>query len=140
MKGILLAAIVMGTAVNANASTANIKAKRYLVKIKSQTAFSSIVMQMRHQSPAFFQNPRVSQFQIFNQNTKSTEALENVGMLVVESEEGVSALKNNPSVEYVEQEVWHPLPTPVEFSIARAKPNPAPTPVNAVVTPGGLRR
>jgi subtilisin family serine protease len=131
MKGILASVIVLATALTANAEGN----KRYLVKMKSQTAFNSIVTQMRHNSPAFFQNPRVAQFQVFNQITNSTEALENVGLLVVEASD-VNNLKNNPAVDYVEEEVMHPLP---DFpTIALARGNPPPSNSVTVVQPWGI--
>jgi subtilisin family serine protease len=121
MKGILASIVTLAIAITANAEGG----KRYLVKMKSQMAFDSIVAQMRHSSPAFFQNPRVSQFQVLNQMTASTEALENIGLLVVESAADVNALKNNPAVDYVEEEVWHPLPDFPTVAFARGKkPSP----------------
>lgn len=129
MRGIL-ATLVLLVAVNAQA-----EGKRYLVKIQSQTAFNSIVMQMRHMSPSFFLNPRVEQFRVLNVPTKSTEALENIGMLVVESDTDIEALKNDPNVAAVEPEVFHPLPKDVQIAAARST---GLSPGETVATPWGI--
>lgn len=128
--------------------TAHADAKRYLVKFRSQAVYDNIVTQMRHDSPAsIFYHPRVANFQVFNQATKSVEALENLGMLVVESEEAVAELKNNPLVEFVEPEVFHPAP-PVVATLSRSKANvlssrgdviPRPWGIDAVKAPDAWR-
>lgn len=129
MKGIL-ATIALLIATSASA-----EGQRYLVKMKSQSTFNRIVAQMRHSSPSFFINPRVSQFRVLDMNTQSTEALENIGMLVVESESGIESLKNDPNVAAIEAEVFHPLPTDVQIQAARStKPSPSDT----VTMPWGI--
>lgn len=119
------------------------ESKRYLVKFKAQSTFNSVVTQMRQNTPAFFQNPHVAQFQVFNQMTTSTEALENIGLLIVETDAEAAQLKNNPLVDYVEAEVMHPAPKldlsgrPAPVALASSNPDAMPTPwgVTAVNAP-----
>src|SRR5262249_29378131 len=112
---------------------------RYLVKVKSPAMFNNIVMQMRHQSPAFFSNPQVSNFRLFAQTACKAELLENVGMLVVETADGVADLQNNPEIEFVEQEVLHPLPKfpmgQIAGHIGAADTMPRPWGIDAVKAP-----
>lgn len=133
MKGILTALAILTVSIQAHAT---VTGKRYLVKMKTQSAFNTVVAQMRHTSPMFFQNPRVSQFRVLNQFTKSTEALENVGLLVIESDQSMNALKNDPNVEFVEAEVWHPLP--ISDRIASVSSQSKTKPTDTVVMPWGI--
>jgi serine protease len=105
--------VLVSTILGLGISTAQAESVRYLVKFKSPTTFNSMVAQMRQSSPSIYMNPHITQFQMFNQTTKSTEALENIGLMIVESDQGVADLKNNPEVDYVEQEVMHPAPEPI---------------------------
>jgi subtilisin family serine protease len=108
MIGKVVISILSVIALSAQAETT-----RYLVKFKSQSTFNSMVTEMRHSAPSIFMNPHVNNFRLFSQTTKSTEALENIGLLIVESEEGVAGLKTNSEVEFVEKEVFHPAPEPI---------------------------
>jgi subtilisin family serine protease len=102
-------------ALNANATT-----KRYLVQFKSPETFKAMAQAMNQNSTmSFGSNNGVAH--MFGSKTHIKEALEQVQLAVIETDDAQAALdlKHHPAVQMVEAEIMHPLPMPM---LAKAVP------------------
>ena len=94
------------------AFSAHAEAKRYLVQFKSSGKFQA-------------------QRLVLNTHAKVTDNLNNINMMVVESDDALSMqmLKSNPDIAIVEEEIFHAPPRPI---IARQRAKTHELPVAAV--------
>lgn len=117
--------------------------KRYLVKFKSANTFFALSQNVSAMSVLNRNSVQTNQFKLFNMNASVTASLDHVKMLVVESDDAlaVQSLKHHPAVALVEEEFFHPAPTPIatrsagEMEILRGRKMPVPSEPPTVARP-----
>ena len=95
------------------AVSAHAESKRYLVQFKSPKTFQSVAQTVTHNTASA---PGVmAPMRLFNSDAVVAQTLNNIEMLVIESEDGraVESLRHHPAVGLVEEEVFFPAPRPM---------------------------
>lgn len=130
---------LMVLALTANVASAD--AVQYLVKFKSPETYA-MVAQSFSRSPFMAPLGHTAPIQLFNGRAQVSEALTHLQMLIVSSDDSaaIEQLRKNPSVAFVEQEIFHPLPQPmathsVAFVKSKSKKIARPWGIDAVRAP-----
>lgn len=107
---LLISALVLVLGTSAYAS----EAKRYLVKFKSPETHAKLSHKLNGIQAASISSQGAT-LKVLNTQAILTQALDNIQLMVVESSDAASieALRNNPAVAFIEEEVFHPLPQPM---------------------------
>lgn len=101
---LLTALLTLGLSANAAVSS------RYLVQFKSPAAFQSAALEVK--KAQFNKKNSNGEVVLFNSPVSVTKTLNNIQMLVIETSNPlvVAALRTNPQVAMVEEEIFHPAP------------------------------
>ncbi len=107
-----IAGLALGLLLSVSAQAAPTK---YMVRFKSPDTLKNVVQNMKAAQTFSNFGAEVAPMRLFNTNASVQEALEHVGLLVVESEDPrtIESLRRHPAVAMVEQEIFHPLPRPM---------------------------
>ena len=103
--GIFCAAITMALSFSANA-------ERYLVRFKSAETFKNVSKTVSEARKA---GTQASGVKLFGANTNVTESFDQLGMVVIETQDptAIASLRGHPAIALVEKEIFHPLPQPM---------------------------
>jgi serine protease len=104
--GSIAAAVLMSMAARG-------ESKRYLVQFKSTSTFEALAQKAPHSQ--WTPQSKVALMRLFNTNAVVHQSLQNVKLMVIESEDAkaIQSLRAHPSIALVEEEMFHPAPQPV---------------------------
>ncbi len=104
--GVILSCVAAGFAAHA-------EGKKYLVSFKSKAKFEAVTQAARAQA---FIAPTGSfaPMHLFNTKAMVADTLDNIHMMVIEAddERTIESLRNHPSIDLIEEEIFHPAPQP----------------------------